>query len=271
MATTLPALVGNYLNTHHMWLIHADSDLYDGAKLPEEYFIAPELPFEAKIERCAEVVSLLARRLAVVDEQFPRLDIHSFKPHRYFGFPQELGSLFSCIQHEGRELYIKVDPDLLVPEFREAEGYWVKEYFPAFHRAYPNEVVLEKTRRFLGSRVRVVEEGGEKFMLSEDGREKCSDWEDRLLKEIGPEMKRRLAAATEVLQGCTARLFERNDLNFISQSCTLDEQWRQSLRRDFHGTLEEFMAALPNLYDRELFKKLEEYPTLAMERSFPLG
>jgi hypothetical protein len=30
------------------------------------------------------------------------------------------------------------------------------------------------------------------------------------------------------------------------------------------------LQALPDLYDRELFARLEEYPTLAMDRTFSL-
>jgi hypothetical protein len=270
MATTLPGLVGNYLNTHHMWLIHADSSFYDAAALPAEYLIPEDLDRDAKIKRTAEVTALLARRLAKVETEFPHDKPDKFRPENYFGFPPSLAIMFSYVRREGKEAYVKVDPDLLVPEFRDVEYYWVTTYHQAFHRAYPNEVALEKTRRFFGSEVRVVKEDGEKKLVTPEATEVCGEWEDRLLHEIGPEMQRRLAAAQDVIQGAVALLFERNNLDFISHSCTLDEQWRQSMRRDFHGTLEEFLQALPDLYDRELFARLEEYPTLAMDRTFSL-
>jgi len=270
MSTTLPGLVGNYLNTRHMWLIYSDSSLYDPKELPEAFVIPAELDREAKIARTAEVTARLARRLAEIERHFPAEAPDRFRVADYFGFPASLSVMFSYVWQEGQQGYVKVDPDLLVPEFRAVEHYWVTTYYQAFHRAYPNEVVLEKARRFLHSPVQVIQENGEKKLLTPESTEICREWEDRLLGEIGPEMERRLAAARDIIQGAVARLFEEGNLDFLIHSCTLNEQWRQSLRRDFHGTWEEFLEAWPHLHDPELFARLSEYPTLSMERFFAL-
>lgn len=270
MSTTLPGLVGNYLNTRHMWLIHADSSLYDPNELPPEYVIPAELERDVKIARIAEITARLARRLAEIEAHFPRQTPDRFHAAEYFGFPASLSVMFSYVWQEGQQAYVKVDPDLLVPEFRAVEHYWVTTYHQAFHRAYPNEAVLEKVRRFFNSSVRVIEEHGQKKLLMPNATEICREWEERLLREIGPEIERRLAAARDIIQGAVTRLFEEGNLDFIIHSCIFDEQWRQSLRRDFQGSWEEFLEAWPTLHDPELFARLEEYPTLAMERLFAL-
>jgi hypothetical protein len=263
MAKSLPALAGDFLNTRHMWLVSSDSDLFEKEAVPLDYCM-PDAERQEAAEEGANIIGRLAEALAHLDADQPPLDLAD-----YFGLSEFHISVLCEQTRSGRETRLKLDADLLVPSFREAERYWAWEYHRAYHAAYPDPAIIARWNRFFtGHPVQLMERSGRQYLVSAQGETDCQEWREILETFIAPTMAEKLERARVTIGAISSRLFERGDVDFLICGCALDERMVQSIRRDFHGTVREFVAALPNLFDPDLFARLEAYPTLTMEKTF---
>ncbi len=264
MSTSLPALLGNYLSTKHMWVVTADSVQFENGTCGVEYHVSYDPNDELYVDALAGVISLLAERL---DSARIRLRNGSLN------LPQQLGlseaQANACQQTRHNDIsYLKVYSDLFVPEFRNAERYWATTFFRAYHNAYPDPVLIDKWNRHFGGRLQLVEREGKRYLLTGQGEVACDEWEERLLRVVGPEMRERLQRAHAVIEGVAVRLRDQGMESFLRFSAAEEERRVQSVRRDLQVSLDDLFLSFDSFRDPRLAEKLSTCPTLTMEAVF---
>lgn len=267
MSTSLPALLGNYLSTKHMWVVTADSVIFENGPCGMDYQVSSELNEELYVGSLAGVISRLAQRLDAA-----RMCLRNGS----LDLPQQLGLSESqanaCQQTRHNNVsYLRVYSDLFVPEFRHAERYWATTFFRTYHNAYPNPVLIDKWNRHFGGRLQLVEREGKRCLLTGQEEVVCEEWEERLLRVVGPEMRERLQRAHAVIEGVEERLRGQGMESFVRFSAAEEERRVQSVRRDLQVSLEDLFQSFDDFRDPRLAEKLSTCPTLTMEAVFEVG
>ena len=96
----------------------------------------------------------------------------------------------------------------------------------------------------------------------------CDEWEERLLRTVGPEMRGRLQRAQAVLGQVVAALEDQQVESFLGYHAAENERRVQSVRRDLQVSIEDLFSSFDDCCDRELLSRLSTCPTLTMEAVF---
>ncbi|NCO36815.1 MAG: hypothetical protein GW893_23515 [Armatimonadetes bacterium] len=263
MATSLPGLLANYVSTRHMLVVTAESALFEKGVGDTPYFIDDAQPHETYIKHAANTMDRLARK---VDEirQTP-LGMGTADLNAHLGLSDAQRSAVQCTRHND-EVYVKVFADLFVPEFREAERYWAGTFFRAYHWAYPDASLIEKWNTRFGGSLEIVEKAGKRCLRSRDAEYLCDEWEERLLREVGPAMRDRLHRAMERI-GAIFEILEESDA-FLRLSGAEGERRAQSVKRNLEVSMEDLVNSFDAFRDPVLVQRLSTCPTLTMEVMF---
>lgn len=265
MSTSLPGLLGNYWNTKHMWLVTAESSLFERDTCREAYLIPSGLSEGSHVRRATEVAYLLAERLNQARHEYPTVD--TFDLSDYLGFSESQRSACRHTRYN-KTVFLRIFPDLFVPAFREAESYWANTFFRAYHNAYPSPTLIAKWNQYAHGNLSLVEIDGKRHLMTKEESIACDEWEERLLRTIGPEMRGRLQRAQAVLGQVIAAMEDQRVESFLRIHAAQNERRVQSVRRDLQVSVEDLFSSFDDCCDPVLLSRLSTCPTLTMEAVF---
>jgi len=265
MATSLPGLLANYISTKYMLIVTSESGAFERGISETPYFIDNTLKGEDYLRRAVEVISQLAEKLDEARVAVCRLDPTTLRA--FFGLAEGQRSALRCTRHNNLVI-LRVFADLFIPEFRAAEQYWALTFFRTYHWAYPNEALIEKWNKRFGGSLQIIEKEGRKCLRSRAADYLCDEWEERLLRDVGPTMRDRLRLAVEKI-GLIAERLASNEV-FARLSDAAGERRAQSISRNVEVSFGDLMERFDSYLDPVLIEKLSCCPTLTMEAEFSL-
>jgi len=284
MAKSLPDLVSSVMSVGYISQTSSDISSFE-KNINKTYLIGNELPLEKKIDKTAEIISGIASKLDKIDSAYtagfdfnlekyfetgdvPSLFEHSFRTKKGPNTPNfkiiDAASVFKEIAKSDGEATIGINCDFFVPEFRDAEQYFL-EYFKAFHNAHPYTEATRKWNEYSpGQKVDVVKHGNKLLRVSNEGVVDCEEWIRIFENQVKPEMEKKIERTREVILAVYNKFLSEKTINFLSYSSVFNEHMKSSISRN----LKEFIEKMPDLLDIELFGKLGNYPTLTLSRNF---